>query len=115
MCSTKANIMTHVGWFCGFRANGGPLVVETRGLSYGVVVTELSKRNWTHRGLMTAKFDYTKPKEEPKPMSIIKFEKTNPIKTGEPYLAMKKDLNEAGYTDNNDKVLEEDGKWGTKS
>lgn len=115
MCSTKSKKMTHVGWICGFRANGEPLVVEARGLAYGVVVTELSKRNWTHRGLMTAKFDYTKPKEEPKPMSAIKFEKTNPIKTGEPYLAMQKALNAAGYTDATGKVLEEDGKWGTKS
>lgn len=115
MCSTKSKKMTHVGWICGFRANGEPLVVEARGLAYGVVITELSKRNWTHRGLMTAKFDYTKPKEEPKPMSAIKFEKTNPIKTGEPYLAMQKALNAAGYTDATGKVLEEDGKWGTKS
>ena len=115
MCSTKSKKMTHVGWICGFRANGEPLVVEARGLAYGVVITELSKRNWTHRGLMTAKFDYTKPKEEPKPMSTIKFEKTNPIKTGEPYLAMQKALNAAGYTDATGKVLVEDGKWGTKS
>ena len=115
MCSTKSNKMTHVGWICGFRANGEPLVVEARGLAYGVVVTELSKRNWTHRGLMTAKFDYTKHQEEPKPMPTIKFEKTNPIKTGEPYLAMQKALNAAGYTDATGKVLVEDGKWGTKS
>lgn len=115
MCSTKSKKMTHVGWICGFRANGEPLVVEARGISYGVVVTELSKRNWTHRGLMTAKFDYTKHQEEPKPMSTIKFEKTNPIKTGEPYLVMQKALNAAGYTDATGKVLEEDGKWGTKS
>ena len=115
MYSTKSKKMTHVGWICGFRANGEPLVVEARGLAYGVVVTELSKRNWTHRGLMTAKFDYTKPKEEPKPMSAIKFEKTNPIKTGEPYLAMQKALNAAGYTDATGKVLVEDGKWGAKS
>lgn len=115
MCSTKSKKMTHVGWICGFRANGEPLVVEARGIAYGVVVTELSKRNWTHRGLMTAKFDYTKHQEEPKPMSTIKFEKTNPMKTGEPYLAMQKALNAAGYTDATGKVLEEDGKWGTKS
>ena len=115
MCSTKSKKMTHVGWICGFRANGEPLVVEARGLAYGVVVTELSKRNWTHRGLMTAKFDYTKHQEEPKPMSTIKFEKTNPIKTGEPYLAMQKALNAAGYTDATGKVLVEDGKWGAKS
>lgn len=116
MYSTASKKMTHVGWVCGFRANGEPLVVEARGISYGIVVTEFSKRNWTHRGLMTAKFNYTKPvQEEPKPMPTIKFEKTNPIKTGEPYLAMQKALNASGYTDNNNKVLEEDGKWGTKS
>lgn len=116
MCSTKSKKMTHVGWICGFRANGEPLVVEARGISYGVVVTEFSKRNWTHRGLMTVKFDYTKPiQEEPKPMSAIKFEKTNPMKTGEPYLAMQKALNAAGYTDATGKVLVEDGKWGAKS
>lgn len=115
MCSTKSKKMTHVGWICGFRANGEPLVVEARGIAYGVVITELSKRNWTHRGLMTAKFDYTKHQEEPKPMSTIKFEKTNPIKTGEPYLAMQKALNAAGYTDATGKVLVEDGKWGAKS
>ena len=115
MCSTKSKKMTHVGWICGFRANGEPLVVEARGLAYGVVITELSKRNWTHRGLMTAKFDYTKHQEEPKPMSTIKFEKTNPMKIGAPYLAMQKALNAAGYTDATGKVLVEDGKWGAKS
>ena len=115
MYSARSKKMTHIGWICGFRANGEPLVVEARGIAYGVVVTELSKRNWTHRGLMTAKFDYTKHQEEPKPMSAIKFEKTNPMKIGAPYLAMQKALNAAGYTDATGKVLVEDGKWGTKS
>ena len=115
MYSARSKKMTHIGWICGFRANGEPLVVEARGIAYGVVVTELSKRNWTHRGLMTAKFDYTKHQEGPKPMSTIKFEKTNPMKIGAPYLAMQKALNAAGYTDATGKALVEDGKWGTKS
>ena len=40
--------MTHIGWICG-SVNGEPLVVEARGLSYGVVITKLSQRGWTHR------------------------------------------------------------------
>lgn len=44
--------MTHVGWICGFDSDGTPLVVEARGLRYGVVVTRLDTRPWTHRGIM---------------------------------------------------------------
>ena len=50
--------MSHVGWVCGLDLDGELLVVEARGLSYGVVVTRLEDRAWTHRGLMTKKFDY---------------------------------------------------------
>ena len=45
--------MSHVGWICGLDLDGELLVVEARGLSYGVVVTRLEARPWTHRGLMT--------------------------------------------------------------
>lgn len=108
--------MTHVGWICGFDANGAALAVEARGIAYGVVVTKVSERNWTHRGLMTVVFDYSdKPIEEDKPMEKIKFEKTSPMLKGEPYLAMQKALNLAGYTDDSGAMLEEDGKWGGKS
>lgn len=50
--------MKHIGWICGFAADGEPLVIEERGLSYGCVVTRLSGRGWTHRGLMTIRFRY---------------------------------------------------------
>lgn len=114
--STKSNKMTHVGWVCGFDVNGNALAVEARGIAYGVVVTKVAERNWTHRGLMTAVFDYSdKPIEEDKPMEKIKFEKTSPMLKGEPYLAMQKALNLAGYTDDSGAMLEEDGKWGGKS
>ena len=53
--------MKHVGWVCGFASDGEPLVLEERGLSYGCVVTRLSGRGWTHRGLMTVRFAYDIP------------------------------------------------------
>ena len=56
--SRRLNKIGHVGWICGFDEDGEPLAVEARGLAYGVVVTRLSDRAWTHRGLMTVKFNY---------------------------------------------------------
>ena len=49
---------THVGWVCGFMPNGDVLVMEERGLSYGFVVTQMSKRAWKYRGLMTKRYQY---------------------------------------------------------
>lgn len=102
--------MTHVGWVCGFLA-GEPLVVEARGLRYGVVVTKLSERPWTHRGLMTKRFIY---ESEENTMATI-FEITSPILNGEGIRAMQAALNLNGYTDMNGNRLTEDGKWGAKS
>lgn len=71
MQSSSSGKMTHVGWVCGFTDSGEPLVVEARGIKYGVVITRLNARNWTHRGLMLEKFIYA----EPKPTTIgILFE-----------------------------------------
>lgn len=56
---------THVGWVCGFMKNGEPLVVESRGLAYGVVITRMSKRGWKYRGLMTKVFAYDEPAPAP--------------------------------------------------
>ena len=100
--------MTHVGWVCGFEGCE-PLIVEARGISYGVVITHLYDRDFTHRGLMTKKFDYTGDT----PMTI--FEVTKPMQTGEPYAAMQTALNAAGYTDADGNALEVDGKWGKRS
>ena len=102
--------MKHVGWVCGFDSDGEPLVVEARGLNYGVVVTRLEDRAWTHRGLMTKKFDY----KEDKPMAI-KFEVIKPMLKGDGVKAMQNALNVNGYTDDNGNKLVEDGKWGSKS
>lgn len=55
---------THVGWVCGFLGSD-PLVVESRGLKYGVVITRMSKRSWKYRGLMTKKFCYANEPSQP--------------------------------------------------
>lgn len=102
--------MKHIGWICGLDSDGEPLVVEARGLNYGVVVTRLEDRAWTHRGLMTKKFDY---KEEQS--MAIKFEVIKPMLKGDGVKEMQKALNATGYTDDNGNKLVEDGKWGSKS
>lgn len=113
MQSNSTGKMTHVGWVCGYDADGEPLVVEARGLRYGVVVTKLSERKWTHRGLMTKKFDYES--EENMTMDCTKFEVKTPMLNGEGAKAMQFALNANGYTDANGNKLAEDGKWGSKS
>ena len=102
--------MKHVGWICGLDSDGEPLVVEARGLNYGVVITRLEDRPWTHRGLMTKKFDY----KEEQPMAT-KFEVIKPMLKGDGVKEMQKALNANGYTDDNGNKLVEDGKWGSKS
>ncbi|MBR4659003.1 MAG: hypothetical protein IKP26_07095 [Clostridia bacterium] len=56
--SRRLGKMGHIGWVCGFDEDGQPLIMEARGLYFGVVVTRLADRSWTHRGLMTVKFNY---------------------------------------------------------
>ncbi len=107
--ANAAGRIVHVGWICGFQGEE-PLVVEARSLSYGTVVSVLSKRNFTHRGLMTNKFEYEKEAEK-----MIKFENKSPMLRGEAYLSMQKTLNLAGYLDGSGNKLVEDGKWGKNS
>ena len=104
--------MSHVGWICGFDSDGEPLAVEARGLSYGVVITRLEARPWTHRGLMTKIFEYKEDESMDKP---IKLEKTSPLMQGEYITALQIALNALGYTDFDGNALEEDGKCGTKT
>ena len=108
--------MTHIGWVCGFMQSGDPLIVEARGIAYGVVITRLSQRDFTHRGLMTVKFNYNDNSNTEDPiMPEIDFNTIKPMQSGEAYLAMQKALNLAGFTDAEGKALEEDGKWGKRS
>lgn len=112
MQSKTTGKMTHVGWICGFTADDEPLAVEARGLAHGVVITKVSERPWTHRGLMKKKFNYEEREES---TMKIKFEVVSPMHTGTAYKMMQAALNAAGYTDGDGKALTEDGKWGAKS
>jgi len=71
---------THVGWVCGFVKND-PLVVESRGIKYGVVISRMSKRAWKYRGLMTKKFEYD-PQPQPQPTPAKDFVFTRDLKYG---------------------------------
>ena len=110
MYNSTSKKMSHVGWICGFMSSGEPLVVEARGIKYGVVITRFSKRSWTHRGLMTVKFDYS----DPAPEKII-FKVTNPMQKGPEYSKMQAALNAAGYRDANGNRLSESGAWNDRS
>lgn len=113
MQSDSSGKMTHIGWVCGFLPDGEPLVVEARGIAHGVVVTKFNTRSWTHRGLMTKKFDYTapqSPQSEP-----IKLELKSPMMQGDYVLLTQKALNALHYTDSDGKPLEEDGKCGRRT
>ena len=101
--SATGSNMAHIGWICGF-VDDEPLIVEAKGLLYGVVVTRLSKGNWTHRGLMTKKFEYPEEKEP------VVFKLTYPRMQGPDCLTMQKALNALGWG-----PLNEDGVWGPKS
>lgn len=62
MYSADKKRMGHVGMYIG---NGQ--VVEARGVDYGVVVTKLSERAWTHWGLLEW-LDYDLPADTGKPV-----------------------------------------------
>lgn len=63
--------MTHIGWICGFDADGTPLTVDARGIAYGVTVSRMDERHWTHRGLMTAVFTYPQLELSPEELDPI--------------------------------------------
>ena len=89
---------THVGWVCGF-IGSDPLVVEARGLKYGVVITRMSARQWKYRGLMTKKFTYENPKPEPQPDPGV-YVFTRPLRygdVGDDVIKMKELLFDKGY------------------
>ena len=56
--TVKNGTATHVGWICGYLVNTNNkicdyLVVEAKGLKFGVVITRYSQGNWTHHCRMT--------------------------------------------------------------
>lgn len=90
---------THVGWVCGF-IGSDPLVIEARGIKYGVCITRMSKRPWKYRGLMTKKFSYEDIK--PQPEQPKKYVFTRNLKygcKGQDVIELKKLLINHGYRD----------------
>ena len=88
---------THVGWVCGFDKNGNPLVVESRGLKYGVVITKLFGRGWDYRGLMTKKFTYGDAPVQPNPDVFIFYRALKKGMRGQDVIELKKLLIDKGY------------------
>lgn len=95
-----ASKKTHVGWVCGFDKNDNPLVVENRGLKYGVVITKLFGRGWDYRGLMTKKFSYDDSPVQPDPPGVFIFYRNlKKGMKGEDIVELKKLLIDKGYHD----------------
>lgn len=82
----------HTGFICGM-LGGEPLVVEARGLAFGVCVTKLSERPWTHRGLITKRFIY----EENCYDEQIVIKRKKPFVRGEGVMHLQRALNSLGY------------------
>lgn len=88
---------THVGWVCGFMPDDDVLVMEERGLSYGFVITRMSKRAWKYRGLMTKRYQYDTQQQPETSSSTFIF--TRVLKygcTGEDVKELKKALKKKG-------------------
>ena len=90
--SSNNERMTHVGFICGFLA-GEPLVVEARGIRYGVCVTKLSERPFNYRGLVTKQLIYD---EDCYDEQIILFV-TKPMIQGDAIKSLQTALNSLGY------------------
>ena len=95
--------MVHIGWICGF-LGVEPLVLEAAGIKWGVVITKLNSpiKQWTHRGLMTKKFEY--------PSEPVVFSIQRPRMQGPHCALMQETLNKLNWSD-----LTVDGVWGPLS
>ena len=96
----SASKKTHVGWVCGFMPDGDVLVFEERGLSYGFVITRMSKRPWKYRGLMTNRYKYDKVLTQPvaKESDFIFTRVLKRGCSGDDVKELKKALAKKGYT-----------------
>jgi hypothetical protein len=88
---------THIGFICGFMANGEPLVVEARGIAFDTCVTRINKRRmWKYRGLLDQLFEYG-PADETLPYTFQRLLKKGC--KGDDVVELKKLLIQAGYAD----------------
>lgn len=82
----------HTGFVCG-SVGGETLVVEARGIAFGVCVTRLSERPWTHRGLVTKRLIYDEDCYDEQ----VVFSRKKPYKRGEGVEHLQRALNLLGY------------------
>lgn len=82
----------HTGFVCGM-LGGEPLVVEARGLGFGVCVTRLGERPWTHRALITKQLLYDESCYDEQIVLSLK----SPMIQGEAVRALQLALNQLGY------------------
>lgn len=90
---------THVGWVCGFTKNGTPLVLEARGLAYGVVITSMAKREWKYRGLMAKCLNYAASAIQPGVVTLVFGRTLKYGCTGDDVVELKRLLIARGYCD----------------
>ena len=100
---------SHVAMYIG---NG--LCVEARGHDWGIVISEISRRNFQKFGYFKW-FDYSEPAPTPTSTCTVelpvlrKGDKNTTVKT------LQTMLNYLGYKDQNNKTLEVDGSFGSKT
>ena len=107
----------HVGWIAGHMPDGEPIIMESRGLAYGLRLYKWSQRNFKKMADMSKRFYYPdagEEDEEDETMARI-FMFNGTIWSGKDALTMQTALREAGYTDYEDKPLNPNGKWGRRS
>lgn len=95
----NGSYISHVGFLVSpvdaNRPAGDWLVVEARGVMYGVVTTRLSARGWNRWGLMDKYFDYAANSEAPAPLPGMRLLKRGC--TGEDVRRLQTSLLELGY------------------
>lgn len=95
----NGSYVSHVGYLVSpvdaDRPAGDWLVVEARGVMYGVVTTRLSARGWNRWGLMDKYFDYAATPEAPVPLPGMRLLKRGC--TGEDVRRLQTSLLELGY------------------
>ena len=95
----NGSYVSHVGYLVSpvdaDRPAGDWLVVEARGVMYGVVTTRLSARGWNRWGLMDKYFDYAAAPDVPAPLPGMRLLKRGC--TGEDVRRLQTSLLELGY------------------
>lgn len=97
----RSSYIHHVGYLVRpvnpARPEGDWIVVEARGVTYGVVRTKLSQRDWTHWGWMTKYFDYAAPEGAEPEEDIEGRRMLRRGMTGGDVAALQADLMALGY------------------